>query len=606
MRKQLTVILLLLLPILLCAQNDKIVFSHKGGVYVTAFPVALSCQNPSHHIRYTLNGSIPDANALLYSTPLQLNSSLVSSSDIYKISVTPEGNDFCPPKVMKAIVIRAAAFDASENRVSEVVTQSYFIKSLGCEIHDLPVISICSDSLSLFSYDTGIFVPGLFFDPENPNETGNYCQSGREWERCVNVEYYDAGNEGFNQLAGLRTHGGSVNRTAQQKGMKIYAREDYGKKNFKYKIFDELDLRKFKHLVLKPFRCAITSAGVQDWVASHIASNLNMATLASRPVVLFINGEYWGIYFLEEKGDERYLESHFGVDPDSVNIISAWAILENGTSESYYGLYYWLMLADLKDPEQYHYFSKQIDIPNFIDYTIFELFSGNVDWPINNVRCWQESDEPWHWFFYDGDCCFYRQDFDVYANITYDGEEIIYPTARWSTLFFRKLLENESFVKQFLSRLNAVRGGCLSYRNTEPYLKEITNRIRDEIQNQVERFHIPVSVSEWHQECGKIDEFLRDREEVFQEQTDRFFNLTNEIDQIVCYPNPMSGGQLNIKFSQNENMFGDISIYDLTGRCVFRDYFLKYGDKTVTIYPKLSQGVYVLRVGELSQKIVVM
>lgn len=606
MRKRLTIILLLMSPFFLWAQNDEVVFSHKGGVYSNAFSVALSCQNSNYHIRYTLNGATPDASARLYTNALQLDRSMVSSSDIYKIQISPEEDAYYPEAVMKGIVIRAAVFDASENRVSEVITQSYFIKSLGCEIHDLPVVSICADSLSLFSYDTGIMVPGFFGVPDSLDLTGNYMQHGREWERCVNVEFYTTDNEGFNQLAGLRTHGGARARCAQQNGLRLYAREEYGKKNFKFKIFDELNLKKYKHLVLKPFRNAITHAGVQDWLANRIASNLNMGTLASRPVVLFLNGEYWGIYFLEEKGDERYLESHYGADPDSVNIIAAWGALENGSSDSYYALYYWLADADLKEPEQYHYFSKQIDIPNFIDYTIFELFSANVDWPINNVRCWQQGDEPWQWFFYDGDCCFYNRDFDVYANITYAGDDVSYPTAGWSTLFFRKLLESETFMKLYLARLKDVSQNCLAYSKTKPYFDDIKQQLQDEIPHQAERFNIPENSSSWEYYCYEVDRFLRDRPAAFERQTQLFFNLLGEEIDFACYPNPMTNGLLTIKFFTDNNVYDNMAIYDLNGRCVFRDSILQLDGDAKTVFPQLSPGVYVLKIGQYSKKIVVM
>lgn len=598
-------ILLLLLPIFLWAQVDEVIFSHNGGVYATTFSVELSCHNPNHHIRYTLNGTTPDANARLYTGALYMNRAMVSSSDIYKIQTSPSSEAFYPDTVMKAIVIRAAVFNASENRVSQVITQSYFIRSLGCMIHDLPVVSICGDSLSLFSADSGILVPGVFFNPDSAESTGNYIQRGREWERRVNVEFYTTENNGFNQLAGLRTHGGAINRRAQQKGLKLYARADYGKKNFKFKIFDELELSKFKHLVLKSFHSASSRAGVQDWLANHIASNMNVATIASRPVALFLNGEYWGIYFLQEKGDERYFEGHYDADPDLVNVIDNWSELENGSSDSFFSLYYWMMEADLSDSIQYQYFSEKVDIPSFIDYMIFELYSGNRDWPINNVRCWQDGPNPWRWLFYDGDWCFYDLEFDVYANVTYAEQEMVWPTSKWSTLFFRKLLQSETFVKDYLSRLNEVSNTCLTYRNTKPYLTKIMNLIQDEIPHQVDRFQFPFSVKDWENRCGEIDLFLRDRQTSFWEQTKLFFDSEENSIPFFCYPNPVRYGKLNIRFESEKNIVENILIYDMNGRLVSKEPIIRVDDD-VSIFLQLSPGVYVVRIGQFAKKIVVM
>ena len=604
MRKQLTIILLLLSPILLWAQNDEVVFSHKGGVYADAFSVALSCQNPTHHIRYTLNGATPDASARLYTNALQLDRSMVSSSDIYKIQVSPEEEAYYPETVMKAIVIRAAVFDASENRVSKVITQSYFIKSLGCEIHDLPVVSICADSLSLFSYDTGIMVQGAHLDPENPQWTGNYYENGREWERCINVEYYAIDNKGFNQQAGLRTHGGNGRRFAQ-KSFKIYAREEYGKKRFKYKIFDDCDVTSFKHLVLKPFKSAWTQAGLQNYLTCLLARNFNLDQLACRPVVLFLNGEYWGIYFVQEKPDERYLENHYDVDPETPNIISNWfGQVDAGQNTTFLELMDFASVADLSCDEAYRQMSEKIDIDNFIDYQIYEIWTANVDWPANNMRCWQVPGQKWRWFFFDGDACLQSADIDSYLYATDDGDAF-WPSNATSTLLFRALLKNDDFRKRFLTRLKAVNQSLLNYDNTKKILRDAVDLVKKEIPNQVKRFNFPVDVGEWEARCLDIDDFLRLRQKAVEKQTKRYFNLSDDVD-FVCYPNPSSNGWVNIRFVADDNIFNDVVIYDINGKCVFRDSLLSVGGEELPVSHQLSSGVYVLKIGPYSKKIVVL
>ena len=211
-------------------------------------------------------------------------------------------------------------FDENEECISEVTTQSYFIRALGCDTHGLPVMSLCADSLDLFDQEYGIFVPGVHFDPSNPNWTGNYYMTGEAWERTINVEFYEQNNTGINQQAGLRTHGGN-GRRFPQKCMKLYAREAYGKKRFEHRFFDNLPLNSFKHLVLKPFAASWNDTGVNDHISNQIAAQLNVESLASRPVVLYLNGEYWGIYYIHERPDERYLEDHFDVDITKVNLL---------------------------------------------------------------------------------------------------------------------------------------------------------------------------------------------------------------------------------------------------------------------------------------------
>ncbi|MBR4134950.1 MAG: CotH kinase family protein [Bacteroidales bacterium] len=596
-------------PLFCHGQDDTVSFSRRGGVYANAFSVSLSCQSPTHHIRYTLNGSTPDQNSILYTSPVMLSTKLCTTSDIYKIPISPADEFYLPDSVTKAIVIRAAAFDDMGNRVSRVVTQSYFISSLGCTLHGLPVVSICADSLALFDHDTGILVPGVHLDPDDPKMTGNYAQEGRAWERLINIEYYTDGNNGFNQAAGLRTHGGILARRAQQKGLKIYAREEYGKKNFKYRIFEETDLKKFKHLILKPFRNACTPAGVHDWLANHIASELDMEFTATRPVTLFLNGEYWGIYFIQEKIDDRYIEGHFDIDHDSVNVINCWGELESGSSDSWYSLYYSLWASDLSDPDQYYHYSRQIDLHNFIDYYIFELFSANWDWPCNNVRCWQTSDgSPWRWVFYDGDCCFDSSNPDMYGYATYTGPQY-WPSCTWSTLFFRKFLENESFKNQFLHRLEAVNSNHFSYKHTKKYLDKIRNLLREEIPQQSQRFNNPKNMNEWEQACQYIDDFLARRENQFWDETKTFFHLGDDhITSVKGYPNPMLRGEkLNLMITTEEESTVGVSIYDINGRFLKGQYiFLEQGENIVSLDVGFLTGVIVVKIGKHSEKVIIL
>ena len=607
-RKRTSLLLLcLLLPSWLLAQNSEVHISPNGGVYANPFPVWLTCENPNYHIRYTLNGSIPNQSSLLYAAPLTLSTQMHSKSDIYKIPISPEDQFYLPNSIIKAIVIRAAAFDTQGNRVSPVVTQSYFIRSLGCDLHKLPIVSICADSLSLFAHDTGILVPGDLFDPEDVDLPGNYSQHGREWERTVNVEYYDTTNCGFNQTAGLRTHGGPVTRRAQQKGLKIYAREEYGNKNFKFKIFEESEIDKFKHLILRPFSNSCTPAGIQDWLANHIAAPLNFGVTDSRPVALFLNGEYWGIYFIEEKVDERYLESHYDVDHNNVNIIAQWAELEAGSSDEFYSLYYSLAESDLSDSAQYSHFSTKIDIANIIDYYIFELFSANRDWPINNVRCWQIPGGPWHWVFYDGDWCLSFADFDVYGNATYSGT-MSWPTSGWSTLFLRKLIESTSFKNQFITRLEQVNKQYFAYKFTKPYLTRIYNTLKDEIPQQSQRFNNPKSTTEWNNHCQDIDNFLAQRENRFWIETQRFFHLKEDnISSFTCYPNPIRQGRnLNLQTVAEDNCTVWVSVYDLNGRFTYGQYFfLQKGDNTVQLDMEFLSGIYFIKMGPFTKKVIV-
>ena len=587
------------------AQNDTVLFSAQGGFYEEVFPLELYNYYPQNHIRYTTNGNNPTAQSPLYEEPLLLDSTKYSQSNIYTIINCPIQDFYLPDSVAHCIVIRAAVFDENDSCISGVRTNSFFIRALGCDTHGLPAVSICADSLDLFDYETGIFVPGIHHDPLDPDWTGNYYQEGREWERLMNVEFYEQDNTGINQQAGLRTHGGN-GRRFQQKCLKMYAREEYGKKRFKHKFFETIPLNNFKHLVLKPFAASWNQSGVNDHICNQIASQLNIEALASRPVVLYLNGEYWGIYYIHERPDERYLEDHFGVDIDNVNIINGWnPNADHGSVQNFRALFRWMETADLVDADNYAFVSTKIDLDNFIDYQIFELFSENTDWPANNMRCWQLGDGKWRWIFFDGDACLRWMTFNAFDNAVYDGDNL-WPSNWRATLFFRKLMENDDFKLQFNTRFHELLGTTFSYEVTKPIFDDIKEIIIDELPFQSDRFGFPRSLDSWDEDMRNVDWFLHHRCEMIQEPLEMLLvGLTEaQQSQFLCYPNPFSG-ELHICLDAEAFDKDEVAIFDMLGRKVFAmPLQFDNANPTITFNPHLNAGVYVLRIGKLTQRIV--
>ena len=498
-------ILPMLFAFVLPAQQAEVAFSVPGGFYDSVFHVVLSCSEEELVIHYTNNGNVPTVSSKVYSNPLLLGENLYSHSDIYTIQCCPDSVWYPPDSVKHCIVIRAAAFDAKGNRVSEVVTQSYFIRSLGCDTHGLPVVSLCADSLDLFDYERGIMVPGICCDSANQYWTGNYYQKGRQWERPCNFEFYEADSGGINQQAGLRMHGSSA-RAGQQKGLKLYARKEYGEPRFQYVFFKELENRSFKHLVLKPFCHRGASHAVQDRVCSQIEAGLAVESLASRFVVLYINGEYWGIYDFKEKPDEHYLADHYGCSPQSIDMVESWnGKVSCGDNTGFIEMMRWFVKADLSSDEDYRKACSLIDVDSFIDYYCLELFIGNYDWPYNNMRCWREGEGKWRWLFFDGDDCLDGSDNVVSSALTTGGK------VTESNLLFNKLLMNQDFRDRFYGRFGRLMTNQFDYETTSAYLEANIAKVRGEVENHVERFGRPESVSNFDQQMWHVNHFLRYR-----------------------------------------------------------------------------------------------
>ena len=373
-----------------------------------------------------------------------------------------------------------------------------------------------------------------------------------------------------------------------------------------YKFFDDTEISSFKRLKIKPFQGGWIGIGCQDYICGRIVKSLNVPGLASRPMVLFLNGEYWGIYFLQEKPDERYLDDHFDVDLDQVTIITTWGGgYAYGTNDNFMDLYNYIKANDLSSVESYEYLANHIDIDNFIDYQIFEIFASNLDWPNNNMRCWQEGNGLWQWLFFDGDACLFRllDEFDAIANATYEGDGY-YPTSAEATMFFRKMMENPIFKKQFLSRFDNLMRSDLSYSKTQIFYQEIHDMLSGEIPNQVDRFNYPTSLREWNRVMKHVDRFLSKRVADINDGLLKNYVMENTSIESI-YPNP-ANDLLNVTINSEDVALTEFMIFNIMGQMVYRSkQVLGKGTNNFQLHINLGNSVYYLKAGASNKKFVV-
>jgi hypothetical protein len=337
-----------------------------------------------------------------------------------------------------------------------------------------------------------------------------------------------------------------------------------------------------------------------------MAARLNLETTASRPVALYFNGEYWGIYYIHERPDERYLEDHFQVDIDDVNLIEDWyGTCEAGSNLGFLELRDFIANNDLSESDAYSYVASRMDISNFIDYQIFEIFTANLDWPANNMRCWQAEDRPWRWIFFDGDIGLIKKEYDAFANATYDGPGS-YPSNSASTLFLRRLLENETFKADFINRFNQLLKTALAFETTKPLKDKAFETLKGEIPNQVARFHNPDSLQLWEQHMDGIVSFLSLRKNHVLEQMHDYYlsdDFTSTIDAL--YPSPVQN-EIRVQTHFDKTAMTAVQIFDLNGReRVSIDWAFGTGNNELTLPIQLPSGIYVLRIGDTTRKFVV-
>ena len=363
--------------------------------------------------------------------------------------------------------------------------------------------------------------------------------------------------------------------------------------------------------MLKPFVASWNNTGVNDYLSNRIAAQLHVEALASRPVLLYLNGEYWGVYYIHERPDEHFLEDHLGVNIENVNLICGWTpCVDYGTSIHFVDLYHWFQNANLTDPLDYEWVNGKIDISSFIDYQILELFLENTDWPANNMRCWQEGDGLWRWIFFDGDACIRWVTYQAFENAVYEGDDT-WPSSTSATLFFRKLLDNNDFRDRFNARFQELLSTAFDYANTGPMFEEIKNTLAPEIPFQAERFGIPADVQTWNTYMGHTNWFLMRRCMGIEPVLEDFMNHWCIVEQggdmsasCEVFPNP-SSGPVTVQLYTNQGKTASYQVFDVMGRLVYTQTLdLNAGLNTMTFHLPLSPGLYYMKIDSTVTKII--
>lgn len=557
-------------------------FSIEHNQVQTGELLFIHCSQSDALIRFTNNGEDPNFYDATYSGGIVLNPSMINVNDITSIPLTNEApGSFEVNKKQQLLVIRARAFSQEGAPISECISRSFFFSETQID-SSLPLVSIMADSLHLFDHNSGILVPGIHYDENDPLWSGNYYQRGRVWERKVNVELISfSEGEKFNQFAGLRTHGGNARRM-QQKGLRLYAREEYGSALFQHQLFHSQSISSQKNLVLKPFNSSWSGFGLEDYCCGQIASFMGLPCPESTPVSLYLNGEYWGIYFLQERLDEHYFESTFNIPEDCLTLLENCQGLEGDhLNQEFLSLIDYISAKDLSQKVHYDWVCQQIDIHNFIDYQLFQIFIANYDWPANNVKIWRNHCEnsPWRWIFYDGDAAVGAPDFLGFAHATSEAS-VLWPTNASSTLFLRKFLSNDEFKQIFFHRLQALSSKYFSPRFTGELLNASVIEVKRSIPAQVERFNLFEDEGEWWNLLQNKQTFFCER---LGFQSDEVKVLFNEsMPALRCgetcelfrtaniYPNPLIADEFNLHLDLSHPINAEFTLGNLMGVCLMK------------------------------------
>ncbi len=501
---------------------NKLNFSHEAGLYSETFSLSVF-DDFGEDVHYTSDGSIPNESSPIVNRSFDIDEKFKNDG----LSYIPSALDWNMPKepVLTGHTYKFVAYNKGCPS-SNVESKDYYVHQAIEERYPLPVYSITFEKDDLFG-DYGILVGGI---------TGeNYLKKGKEWERRGHLQLFDP-ESGLvlDQDIDMRVRGRG-SRKNRQKSLRLYARDEFGRSKFQYPFFKDRPADSYKRLILRSGHSDFTQTMIKDVLSSELVGDLDFEYMESETSVVFMNGEYWGIENARENMDERYLESHFGVNPDSVTILKYQAgklIASEGSLDDFQNV---IALAESKDlslDKNYDELAARIDIHNFIDYHITELYFANWDWPINNNKVWKSNQETskYRWMFFDCDGCFYRYALNKITELDNPNLE-----AHESLKLLKNLLANQSFRNTFQGRYIELMSTNFRPERIIRKIDSLERLYEPLIIEHINRWSIPQSYSHWQENLSEMRVFALQRPIYAVEQLEYLFD-----DPVTVYPNPSS------------------------------------------------------------------
>lgn len=564
-------------------------FSPAGGVYPGSLQLTISAVETNQVIRYTTDGSPPTVQSPVLASPLM---------------------------VSKTMVVRAIAVDP-QGRKSESIAHTYLVGIA----HQLPIVSLSTSPTNMEFRNGYLYGLGPAVINNQNQVLQNYPFSGsnawKDREVEVGLEFFEPGaGAALRQRAGMKIYGGWGSRGYPQKSLALFARRSFGAGSFKHRIFPDQPVDEFESFVLRNSgndnqsthqtapRPPITEFGptasygsyfvngtftlMRDAFLQHLLGDTTLDTQAYRPAVVYVNGDYWGIYNLREKVTEHQVLSHHDLPPGGIDLIEGYGTAQAGSSTVYSQLRQFLASKNLATGTNYAFVAeKYLDIDNFIDYHLAVIYFQNFD--IGNIKCWRprQSRGLFRWLVYDQDYGFglwpasiyvpaMARDYADYDNMfkfytagtgTSDG----WPNAGGRTLMLRSLLANPEFKERFIRRCADLLNSSFREDRVEQVRLELAQVIRPEIPAHLERWswaeltrrgfgkphqpeYRPFTAATWESNLLVLSEFGQSRPQKLRRDCQTHFRLEGGTGTLRVSVDPPNAAVLQVNSLRLETL----------------------------------------------------
>ncbi|MBR6935301.1 MAG: CotH kinase family protein [Clostridia bacterium] len=415
------------------------------GAYNNPFVLRLSGEGT---VYYTTDGTAPTTSSKKYTKPIHIDG---------------------------IVSIRAACFDGSKRS-----RETSFFYVVGIE-HTLPIVNVAIRQEYL----------------NGPEGVLNHVDP--EYEHVSYVTLLENGAEVFSAPCGFKLHGND-SKLGKKQNFQLRFRSDYGMSKLHCKLFDDRETEVFNSLLLKGGSEDYMYCGFRDELCTTLVDGVtNLDVLACRPVILYLNGQYHGIYFLRERFDQDHFARKLGgVSEDSVNVLRAYGKVEDGDNSDYSRLLNYCRTHDMTKAESLAYVENHVDIYSLIDWYVCRSYMGDNDFA--NVRFFQsnEADGKWRWCYFDLDWAFWTDRTDCINNVVVTGPN--------STLM-KLLMTNPVFRDMFIRRYAELMETVLNERTIMEKIDWFVSIMEPEIAQNQARYGL--TVERWYERLEKMKDIIR-------------------------------------------------------------------------------------------------
>ncbi len=370
--------------------------------------------------------AVPDAGAAVYYT--------VDGNDPQPVEAQRYRGPFT---VSATAVIRARAW-AAGRPTSPAVIGTYFVNTS----ERLAVVSLSTPPATLFDPVSGMFVPGPGVPADElwPYQSANWFKRGA---RPAHIEFFEPdGRRGFAVDVGIEASG-FVSRAFPKKSIDVKMGKEFGPTEIDYPLFADNPYHTYDGMLLRAGSTDLTRTRNELIYKANRRFAMHVAMQAYRPVSLYINGRYWGVYCLMERKGTDFIASRYG--EQDIDLVSDWGILMEGTLDSFLQTMEFLRTHDISVDSVYAQVRQTMSIKSLMDYWVLFVYTNNTD-PINS-RYWRprRADAQWSWI---------ANDFDVWQEPERSVlAEFAANKAPTDFVLLGYMLQNRLFRDEFCNRL---------------------------------------------------------------------------------------------------------------------------------------------------------